>query len=142
MSENTVDDDDDEDEGGRPDEFPDAIAPGSFGFTFWRVDYDGNDTGTDVGFSWDGESEADWYQDISSKTEGLSVMSSSPVGGSLRWPNGKDVEVTYSASDFDVEGEAVLGGSAPISETGDKRDVAAWMALAEKLNSLANSLIE
>lgn len=107
MSENTVDDD--QDEGGRPDECPDAIAPGSFGFTFWRVDSDGNDIGTDVGFTWDGESEADWYQDISSKTEGLSVMSSSPVGGTLRWPNGQDVEVTYSASDFDIEGETVLG---------------------------------
>lgn len=140
MSDDSVDVD--EDEGGRPDEVPDAIAPGSFGFTFWRLDDDGNDRGVDVGFTWDGESEAAWYQDISAKTEGLSVMSSSPIGGSLRWPDGQDVEVTYSASDFDIQGEAVLGGYAPVSDGGDKRDVAAWMALAEELNSLANSLLE
>ena len=36
MSDDSVDVD--EDEGGRPDEVPDAIAPGSFGFTFWRLD--------------------------------------------------------------------------------------------------------
>lgn len=140
MSEDTVDDD--QDEGGRPDEFPDAIAPGVFGFTFWRVDYDGNDIGTDVGFTWDGGTGGDWYQDISSKTEGLSVMSSSPVRGSLRWPDGKDVQVTYSATDFDIAGETVLRGSAPITEGGDKRDVAAWMQLAEELNSLVGSLLE
>jgi hypothetical protein len=143
MSDNTVDEDDpdyEDEEPTTPDRIPELIEPGRMKFTFWSIDENGGEVGTDVILTWDGEQEVEWYEDISPETEGLSVMSSAPFRGTASWPNGRDVAVTYSSSEFRMAGEDVLKKAAPISMSGDTRDVDEWTQFAQEIVELVEGL--
>lgn len=117
----------DDDRSARPDEKPNSIEPAASSIPFWRINGNGDEVGDDVVFTWEGGREVEWYEDISPKAEGLSVMSSAPFSGMARWVDGDDVELTYSSSDFGIDGEDVLPGGVPITGSSNINDVDAWM---------------
>ncbi|GFM18349.1 MULTISPECIES: hypothetical protein [Mycobacteriaceae] len=109
-----------------------VVEPGRIELTLWTAALGGDPVAHDVSFKWSGGTTADWYEDISSTTEGLSVMSSSPVRGVMAWPDGKDVMLTFTWSDLELEGHAVLPEMAP-TLGGDPTHPKAWLHLAEAL---------
>jgi hypothetical protein len=111
-------------------QLPEVIEPGRIGLTLWTTALGGDPVAHEVFFDWDGGSTADWYEDISSSTEGLSVMSSSPARGVMAWPDGKDVVLTFSWSDLGLEGHDMLPGMAP-ALAGGPTNPKAWLRLAE-----------
>lgn len=128
-----ADDDDHDPEPGSEDpvaQLPEVIGPGRIELTLWTAALGGDPVAHDISFKWDGGASADWYEDISSATGGLSVMSSSPVRGVMAWPDGKDVTLTFTWNDLELEGHAVLPGMAPTLD-GDPSKPKAWIRLAE-----------
>lgn len=114
-----LDEDDPEDDPNAPwnrdpvEDMPAVIEPGRIRMVFWNSDFDGNQVAYDFIFTWDGGRKADWYYDISMENDGMSVMSSAPIGGTATWEDGVDVQVTVQSSDFDLDEEVVLKGMAP-----------------------------
>ncbi|MGB0972727.1 MAG: hypothetical protein ACPGVG_17485 [Mycobacterium sp.] len=124
MSENPWDDD-------PADQLPTAIEPGRIGLTLWTSALGGDPQANDISFEWDGRHTADWLQDISPDAGALSPASSSPVRGVVSWPDGNDVLLTYTWSDFGTHGYRRLGGMAPTSGLPQH-----WVRLGEALVDL------
>lgn len=98
-------------------QLPDVIEPGQIDITLWTSAASDSPKAHVVTFVWDGAHRAQWYEDISSENEGLSVMSSSPTRGVLAWPDGADVQLTYSWSDMGLRGHERFSGLAPGDDT-------------------------
>lgn len=109
------------------DQLPSEITPGQFTITLWTTALGGDPVAHDVSFTWDGSQTAEWYEDISSQNDGLSVMSSSPVGGVLAWPNGKDVLLTFRWGDLGLEGHDRFSNLAP-AKSGNVSDPDDWIS--------------
>ena len=141
-----LDEDDPEDDPNAPwnrdpvEGMPAVIEPGRIRMVFWNSDFDGNPVAYDFIFTWDGGRKADWYYDISMDNDGMSVMSSAPIGGTANWENGVDVHVTVQSSDFDLDEEVVLNGMAPKEDaTPEPRT---WVDLGYAIAGEADGLIE
>jgi hypothetical protein len=107
---------------------------------FWNSGFGGGPVAYDFIFTWDGGRKADWYYDISMENDGLSVMSSAPIGGSANWENGVDVHVTVQSSDFDLDEEVILGGIAPKDDaTSEPRT---WVDLGYAIAGEADEFIK
>jgi hypothetical protein len=119
---------------------PAVIEPGRISIKFWNDDFDGNPVVYDFIFTWDGGRKADWFYDISMDNEGMSVMSSAPIGGTANWENGVDVHVTVQSSDFDLDEEVTLRGVAPKDDaTSEPRT---WVDLGYAIAGEADGFIE
>lgn len=128
-------------------QLPKVIEPGKFGLTLWGAGFDGEPVRNSVWFTWEGGREVEWCQDISPDSPGMYQWASAPVRGTAAWPNGRDVDLTYSSTDFGgLEGEEWLSGAAPTSGnpgTDDgMRDPEQWVRLAKKLDAFVSSLLE
>ena len=141
-----LDEDDPEDDPNAPwnrdpvEGMPAVIEPGQIRMVFWNSDFDGDPVAYDFIFTWDGGRKADWYYDISMENDGLSVMSSAPIGGTATWEDGVDVHVTVQSSDFDLNEEIVLNGMAPKEDaTPEPRT---WVDLGYAIAGEADGLIE
>ena len=119
---------------------PAVIEPGRISIKFWNDDFDGNQVGYDYIFTWDGGRTADWFYDISMDNEGMSVMSSAPIGGTASWENGVDVHVTVQSSDFDLDEEVTLGGIAPKDDATSEPRI--WVDLGYAIAGEADGFIE
>lgn len=106
---------------------------------FWNSFFDGDPVAYDFIFTWDGGRKADWYYDISMENDGMSVMSSAPIGGSANWENGVDVEVSIQSSDFDLDEEVVLKGMAPHDDA--TREPRTWAHLGRAIAGEADGFI-
>jgi len=119
---------------------PSVIEPGRISMEFWNNDSNGNPVAYDFVFTWDGGRKADWYYDISMSNDGMSVMSSAPIGGTATWENGVDVHVTVQSSDFDLDEEVTLGGIAPKDDaTSEPRT---WVDLGYAIAGEADGFID
>jgi hypothetical protein len=119
---------------------PAIIEPGRIPIKFWNDDFDGNPVVYDFIFTWDGGRKADWFYDISMDNEGMSVMSSAPIGGTANWENGVDVHVTFQSCVFVLDEEATLGGIAPKDDaTSEPRT---WVDLGYAIAGEADGFIE
>ncbi|MFW0793311.1 hypothetical protein AAFP30_05825 [Gordonia sp. CPCC 205515] len=128
------------------DQLPAVIVPGQFGLTLWAVPYWTDEMmAWDVVFTWAGGREVEWYEDISMRTGGLSVMSSAPVYGTASWADGRNLELTYSSSDLGLEGEDVLQGGAPTVNDPDSDDMMSspqvWVDFAETIVGFVHGLM-
>src|SRR5271156_162630 len=94
------------------DQLPAVIEPGSIEFTLWTSALGGDPVAHDISFTWDGQHTAEWDEDISTLND-LSPGSSSPVWGIVSWPDGSDVLLTYTWTDFEMQGHDRLPGAAP-----------------------------
>ena len=112
-------------------QLPSVIEAGPIDLTLWTSALGGDPQAYDISFSWDGLHTADWSEDISLATGGLSPGSSSPVWGVLSWPDGNDVLLTYTWSELDMRGYRRLDGLAP--SAGDPQQ---WVDLGEALIEL------
>ena len=141
-----IDEDDPEDDPDAPwnrdpvEGLPAIIEPGRIPIEFWNNDFDGNPVAYDFVFTWDGGREAKWYYDISMSNDGMSVMSSAPIGGTARWENGTDVEVTFKSDEFDVDEEMTLEGAAPKDET--VHSPRTWVDLGRSIAGESDAFIE
>ncbi len=113
------------------DQLSSVIEPGRIGFTLWTSALGGDPQAYDISFEWDGRHTGDWFEDISPDTGELSPASSSPVWGVVSWPDGNDVLLTYTWSDFGTRGYRRLGSMAP--NAGDPQQ---WVRLGEALVDL------
>lgn len=125
---------------------PEVIEPGEFTLTVWGRGSGGEPVMNCVWFTWAGGREAEWCQDISPDNAGMYQWASSPVRGTAVWPNGRDVELTYSSTDFGIlEGDGLLSGAAPISGDpsagGDTRDPRRWVRFAAELDDFVAALL-
>jgi hypothetical protein len=120
-------------------DLPELIQPGTIKVTFWKGDFDGPPVAYDFIFTWGGGREADWYYDISPENSGLSVMSSAPISGTAKWTEGNDVQVEYSSTEFDLNDETTLEGSAP--DDGELRNPHTWVELGRIIAGLADDLV-
>jgi hypothetical protein len=107
---------------------------------FWNNDSNGNPVAYDFVFTWDGGRKADWYYDISMSNDGMSVMSSAPIGGTATWENGTDVEVTFKSDEFDLDEEMTLEGAAPKDDT--VHSPRTWVDLGRHIAGEADAFIE
>ncbi|GAA3709928.1 hypothetical protein [Gordonia hankookensis] len=128
------------------DQLPPVIEPGRISLTLWSAPYWTDEMmAWDVEFSWTGGREAEWYQDISMSTGGLSVMSSAPTHGTATWENGRDLHLTYSSAELDLDGEDVLKGAAPTAGPPDSDEVMrspqVWVKLAETVLGFVHGLM-
>jgi hypothetical protein len=110
-------------------QLPKVIQPGRVDLTIWTTALGGDPEAHDVHFTWDGAHTADWYEDIS-LVNGLSFASSSPAHGMLAWPDGENVELTYTWDEMGLEGHSRLAGMAPTSG-GSAGDPGQWVRLAD-----------
>ncbi len=116
------------------DQLPRVIEPGRISLTLWTTALGGDPQAHDVSFTWDGLHTAEWFEDISPATGDLSPASSSPVWGVASWPDGKDVLLTYTWSDFGMRGYARLAGAAPTcAGSPAAHDPRQWIRLGEAL---------
>ena len=106
---------------------------------FWNSSFDGDPVAYDFIFTWDGGRKADWYYDISMENDGMSVMSSAPIGGSANWENGVDVEVSIQSSDYYLDEEVVLKGMAPHDDA--TREPRTWAHLGRAIAGEADGFI-
>jgi hypothetical protein len=116
------------------DQLPSVVQAGAISFTLWTSALGGDPVAHDLSFNWDGLYSARWSEDISTINE-LSFASSSPVYGVVAWPDGHDVELTYTWSDLGMEGFDELTGVAPTSDhpkTG-ANDPRQWVRLGDAL---------
>lgn len=116
------------------DDMPAVIEPGRIAVTVWSDALGGDPTAYDVSFRWDGGHIAEWYEDISMMND-LSFASSSPTRGVLAWPNGRDVQLTFSWVELDLYGHDTLAGLAPTNTelSGKEIDPRQWIRLAKAL---------
>jgi len=122
-------------------EMPEVIKPGQIQIKIWQTGFSGEPVLYNFVFTWHGGQEVTWFWDISSSNPGMSVMSSAPFSGTATWSeNSDDVEITYSAADFGLDGEETLGDSAPCNAALDKPET--WVDLAEQIAGLCESLLE
>ena len=111
------------------DGMPDTITPGRIAIEFWRNGFEGERVLYDFILTWNGGQDTEWFWDISAENPGMSVMSSAPFYGTANWADGSpDVDITYSAAEFDLEGEATLEDAAPDDDALDKPQT--WVDLA------------
>ena len=140
-----LDEDDQEDDPNAPwnrdpvDRMPAVIEPGRIRMVFWNSSFDGDPVAYDFIFTWDGGRKADWYYDISMENDGMSVMSSAPIGGSANWENGVDVEVSIQSSDYYLDEEVVLKGMAPHDDA--TREPRTWAHLGRAIAGEADGFI-
>ncbi|MFM8856516.1 MAG: hypothetical protein ACKOI2_04805 [Actinomycetota bacterium] len=118
---------------------PAVIEPGQIRMVFWNSFFDGDPVAYDFIFTWDGGRKADWYYDISMQNDGLSVMSSAPIGGTASWEDGVDVHVTVQSSDFDLDEEVVFKGMAPKEDA--TREPRTWVDLGYAIAGEADGFI-
>lgn len=141
-----IDEDDPDDDPNAPwnrdpvERLPSVIEPGRISMEFWNNDSNGNPVAYDFVFTWDGGRKANWYYDISMSNDGMSVMSSAPIGGTATWEGGVDVHVTVQSGDFDLDEEVTLGGIAPKDDaTSEPRT---WVDLGYAIAGEADGFIE
>ena len=141
-----LDEDDPDDDPNAPwnrdpvERLPSVIEPGRISMEFWNNDYNGNPVAYDFVFTWDGGRKADWYYDISMSNDGMSVMSSAPIGGTATWENGADVEVTFKSDEFDLDEEMTLAGAAPKDDA--VHSPRTWVILGRHIAGQADAFIE
>lgn len=146
QEEDEHDEDDSEDDPNAPwncdpvERLPSVIEPGRIPIEFWNNDFDGNPVAYDFIFNWDGGREADWYYDISMSNDGMSVMSSAPIGGTATWQSGVDVEVTFKSDEFDLDEEMTLEGAAPKDDA--VHSPRTWVDLGRYIAGEADAFIE
>lgn len=113
---------------------PVVIQAGRFDFIRHSTAMGGDPVPYDFSFTWNGQREADWYMDIS-VTADISPGSSSPTTGTIAWPNGSDLKLTYHWMEFSKKGKATFDGSAPTAahpeSDDDTRDPRRWIGLAD-----------
>lgn len=120
---------------------PEVIKPGRIDIEFWKTGFSDEPVVYDFRFTWDGGQAAEWSWDISTSNPGMSVMSSAPFYGTATWSDeSDDVEITYSASDFGLEGDETFANAAPSQATLDKPTT--WVDLAEQIAGFCEGLIE
>ena len=95
------------------DQLPAVIKRGRIEFTLWTDVLGGDPQGHDIALKWDGHHTVEWLEDISMSGGDLSPGSSSPTSGVASWPNGHDVQLTYSWNDLGLRGYARLADVAP-----------------------------
>lgn len=140
-----LDEDDPDDDPNAPwnrdpvEDMPAVIEPGRIRMVFWNSGFGEGSVAYDFIFTWDGGRKADWYYDISMENDGMSVMSSAPIGGTATWEDGVDIHVTVQSSDFDLDEEAVLKGMAPKQDA--TREPRTWADLGYAIAGLADGFI-
>ena len=127
-------------------QLPAVIEPGEFGLTLPGTGFDGEPVTNSVWFTWNGGREVDWTQDISPDYSGSPFGSaSSPVRGTASWPDGRNVDITYRSTAFDLDGDDFFSNAAPTRHdpTSDDgmRDPAQWVHLAQRLNDFVTDLL-
>lgn len=127
-------------------QLPAVVEPGRINLVLWSLHASDSMKAYDVHFIWDGGMAAQWYNDISSENEGLSVMSSAPISGTVTWGGGDDLRVTYRSSDLGLYGESVLKGAAPTAGRSDyvaaMREPQVWIAFAETMLEFVFDLMD
>lgn len=118
---------------------PKVIAPGRFGLSVWSVTpWDGEHLENEVSLDWGGQSTVEWSVLSGS---GLSVMSEVSFRGIAGWPDGRNLEVTYSGDDGN-KGYQWLPGAAPCTDGRTVTSPEGWLAFATTLVGMTEELLD